>query len=287
MRIPVQLFGSPGHNLQRIVFALCIALAPACTAFVQPGMDAPVRVLVYNIHAGKDAKGVDNLARVAELVRTTNADIALLQEVDRGTTRSGNTDQVRVLAGLTGFHAAFGKTLDYQGGDYGIAVLTRWPIISDTLHRLPVNPPQERSGSGYEPRGALEAVIQAPGQSLTFLNTHIDASREDFYRRQEMATLLSLATRSINEQEKSTFVGGDLNSEPGSAVIDMLRGSPLRDVWAECGQGAGLSYPADKPVKRIDYLLLPGDWKCTGATAIETEASDHRPVLFVIRRGRR
>lgn len=268
-------------------FTLGVAMLTACSAFVSPGTNAPVRVLVYNIHAGKDAKGVDNLARVAELIRTTNADIALVQEVDRGTTRSGNVDQVRVLADLTRLHSAFGKTLDYQGGDYGIAIFSRWPISSDTLLRLPVVPPQERSGSGYEPRGALQVVIQVPGAPLTVLNTHIDSSREDFYRRQEMATLLQLANRSIKELRRSTLLGGDLNAEPGSAVIGMLEGSPLRDAWEGCGEGVGLSYPADKPVKRIDYLLLPADWKCVSARVIETETSDHRPVLFVIQRGGR
>jgi endonuclease/exonuclease/phosphatase family metal-dependent hydrolase len=238
-----------------------------------------MRVLVYNIHAGKDAKGVDNLARVAELVRSTNADIALLQEVDRGTTRSGKVDQPDVLSKLTGFDIAFGKTLDYQGGDYGIAILSRWPIRNDTLIRLPVNPPQARSGGLYEPRGALRATIQVPGGSVEVVNTHIDAAREDFYRRQEMTTILQLAA-----QRQSTLVGGDLNAEPGSAVIEMIRGSPVRDAWAECGTGAGLSYPADKPVKRIDYLLVPSGWRCVTGTVIETDASDHRPVLFVLQR---
>ncbi|HWL38816.1 MAG TPA: endonuclease/exonuclease/phosphatase family protein [Gemmatimonadaceae bacterium] len=260
-----------------------LALSGCAGLRVQPVVEE-VRVLVYNIHAGKDAKGVDNLPRVAELIRDTRADIALLQEVDRGTTRSGNVDQPRVLSGLTGLHAAFGKTLDYQGGDYGIAVLSRWAISSDTLHRLPVVPAQQRSGASYEPRGALQAVVEVPGAPLAILNTHIDASRDDFYRRQEMTTVLHIAGRSINELRRSTLAGGDLNAEPGSAVIDMLRGSPLRDAWAECGQGSGLSYPADTPVKRIDYLLLPPDWKCTRAEVIDTQASDHRPVLFVIRR---
>lgn len=243
-----------------------------------------IRVLVYNIHAGKDAKGVDNLARVAELVRSTGADIALLQEVDRGTTRSGKADQPSILSARTGFHAAFGKTLDYQGGDYGIAVLSRWPITADSLISLPVLPPQERSGGSQEPRGALRAVIQVPGVPLEVLNTHIDASREDFYRKQEMATLLQLAARSIGELRRSMLVGGDLNAEPGSAVIEMVRAGPLRDAWAECGQGSGLSYPADRPVKRIDYLLLPPDWRCVRGSVLETDASDHRPVLFVLRR---
>lgn len=270
----------------RICALLPATLGLACAPLRSGDPVQEIRVLVYNIHAGKDAKGIDNLARVADLVRSTKTDIALLQEVDRGTTRSGQVDQPNVLSRLTGFHYSFGKTLDYQGGDYGIAVLSRWPIVEDSLIRLPVSPPQERSGSMHEPRGALQAVIQVPGGQLEILNTHIDASREDFYRKQEMTTLLQIAGRSIGELRRSTLVGGDLNAEPGSAVIGMVRGGPLRDAWAECGQGSGLSYPADQPVKRIDYLLLPTGWICVSGSVIETDASDHRPVLFVIRRGR-
>ncbi len=272
--------------LSKVVLASLALTGLACASLRSRDTGRQVRVLVYNIHAGKDAKGVDNLARVAELVRSTGADLALLQEVDRRTTRSGNVDQLEVLSRLTGFHAAFGKTLDYQGGDYGIAVLSRWPINRDSLIRLPVDPPQERSGGVYEPRGALQAVIQVQGAPLEILNTHIDASREDFYRRQEMTTILRLATRSIIDARRSTLVGGDLNAEPGSAVIEMVRGSPLRDAWPECGQGPGLTYPADRPIKRIDYLLLPVGWRCVSATVVETEASDHRPVIFTLTRAR-
>jgi endonuclease/exonuclease/phosphatase family metal-dependent hydrolase len=274
------------HIFRRAVIAVLVLASAACGAHRSSGRTDQLHVLVYNIHAGKDAKGIDNLARVAEIIRTSNADIALLQEVDRGTTRSGNVDQPTVLSSLTGFRSAFGKTLDYQGGDYGIAVLSRWPISSDTLFILPVEPAQERAGGSREPRGALRAVVEMPGAALVIFNTHIDASREDLYRKQEMATLLRLARQSISELSTSTLIGGDLNAEPESAVIEMVRASPLRDAWAECGQGPGLSYPADIPVKRIDYLLLPPDWKCVSARVIETEASDHRPVLFVIRRAR-
>jgi endonuclease/exonuclease/phosphatase family metal-dependent hydrolase len=140
------------------IFAGAIACATsACTA-ARPAsspQDAPsARVLVYNIHAGKDAAGVPNLERVAELVRRTKADIVLLQEVDKGTKRSANVDQTAVLAAQTGFHGAFGSALDYDGGKYGVAILSRWPILSDTLFHLPVEPPQTRSGGSMEPRGA-------------------------------------------------------------------------------------------------------------------------------------
>lgn len=237
-----------------------------------------VRVMVYNIHAGKSAVGADNLADVATLVRETNADLVLLQEVDQGTRRSGNTDQPAVLAQHTGFRVAFGSALDYDGGRFGVGILSRWPITADTLFRLPVNPPQERAGGSHEPRGALRAVIDSPYGTITVFNTHIDASREDFWRRQEarvVAALVATARRS----SPVVLLGGDLNSTPESVVQQELRATGLRDAHAECGRGEGLTYPADSVVKRIDYLFLTGALRCTTASVLLTRVSDHRPVL--------
>jgi endonuclease/exonuclease/phosphatase family metal-dependent hydrolase len=238
-----------------------------------------VRVLVYNIHAGKDAGGVDNLARVADLVRETRADVVLLQEVDRGTRRSGGVDQPEFLARSTGFSVAFGRTLDYDGGEYGIAVLSRWSIARQELVALPVEPPQQRSGGSYEPRGAQRVVIRAPSGDLTVVNTHLDASRDDHYRRQEIRTVLSTARAA----SPPVLVGGDLNSTPDSEVQAATRAAGLRDAWLECGRADGLTYPAAAPTKRIDYLYLTGSASCASALVLETRASDHRPVLVAVR----
>jgi endonuclease/exonuclease/phosphatase family metal-dependent hydrolase len=246
-----------------------------------PGSSRVVRVLVYNIHAGKDAGGVDNLDGVVALVRETNADLVLLQEVDQGTRRSGNVDQPAVLAQRTGFHAAFGSALDYDGGEYGVAILSRWPIARDTLFHLPVNPPQQRSGGSHEPRGALRAEIVSPHGRLTVFTTHIDASREDFWRLQEgrvIATLIADARRT----NPLVMIGGDLNSTPESTVQQELRAAGLRDAHAECGRGDGLTYPADSAVKRIDYLYLTGELRCTRAEVIVSRVSDHRPIIFEV-----
>jgi beta-N-acetylhexosaminidase len=237
------------------------------------------RVLVYNIHAGKDAAGADNLAGVAELVRTTGADVVLLQEVDQRTRRSGGVDQPAVLAARTGMHVAFGSALDYDGGKYGVAVLSRWPIVSDTLIHLPVTPPQERAGGSREPRGALRVTVAGPTGRLTILNTHLDATGNDHWRRQEADSIVSLVAQA-RRTDPLVIAGGDFNSTPESAVQGAVRGGGLRDAWTDCASGDGFTYPANVPAKRIDYLFLTGDIRCGSARVVDTQASDHRP-LFV------
>lgn len=248
-----------------------------------PGVPGDIIVLVYNIHAGKDAHGEDNLERVAQLVRDTRADIVLLQEVDVGTRRSGNVDQPARLRELTGYHAAFGKTLDFQGGQYGIAVLSRWPVDSSATTALPIDPPQLRSGVSYEPRGAQRVYISSPHGPLVVLNTHLDASRDDRYRLQEIRTIVALAAAS--RQHGHLLVGGDFNSEPGSAVQDSLAAAALRDAWLLCGSGDGFTFPADSGVKRIDYLYLEPGMSCERAEVLRTAASDHSPLLVRVRLG--
>jgi beta-N-acetylhexosaminidase len=263
--------------------ALCVvtgACAGLATTAGSPRENATV--LVYNIHAGKDAKGVDNLAGVADLVRSTGADIVLLQEVDNGTRRSGNVNQPAMLARSTGFHVAFGSALDFDGGKYGVAILSRWPILEDTLFHLYVDPPQRRAPNSHEPRGALRAIIASPAGKLAVINTHIDAQASDRWRRQEADSVVSLVAQT-RRLVPMVIAGGDMNSTPASAVQANVRTAGLRDSWTECASGDGFTYPDDKPVKRIDYLYLTGSIRCTSASVIDTRASDHRPLRVDVR----
>ncbi len=284
----------PPHNLRAMSSAyrttaslagaaLAAVLVAGCAArpAAGPGPLA-LTVLVYNIHAGKDARGVDNLARVAALRRERGADVALLQEVDRGTRRSGGVDQPATLARLTGLAAAFGKSLDFDGGRYGLAVLSRWPVRHDTAVSLPVDLPRQRPGGSYEPRAAHRVTLDTPRGPLVVINTHLDPSGDDHYRRQEVRTVLAVAG-AARAGGTPVLVGGDFNSEPGSAVQAQARAGGLRDAWGECGQGGGQTYPADSPVKRIDYLYLTGGATCAEARVLTTDASDHRPLLVRVR----
>lgn len=263
----------------RLATAALLLAAAACTLPLVRRA-GPLRVLVYNIHAGKDAAGRPNLEDVAALVRSTSADIVLLQEVDRGTKRSGGVDQLAVLAGRTGMHAAFGRTLDYDGGQYGIAALSRRPfVLQDTLP-LRVSPAQTRAGGSYEPRAALAMVARTPLGRWHVVTTHLDASAGDEYRQQEADRLGEI----LRARAGGTplLLGADMNATPDSDVVEKLLGFGLRDAWAECGRGEGLTFPAAAPRKRIDYLFLTHALRCTDARVLETTISDHRPLLVTV-----
>jgi endonuclease/exonuclease/phosphatase family metal-dependent hydrolase len=276
----------------RVVAFLGACAAGACAPVAAPVAapaardDASVRVLVFNIHAGKDANGRSNLEDVASLVRSTSADIVLLQEVDRGTARSGKVDQLQVMSTATGLDSAFGRSLDYDGGQYGIAALSRARLEDAETTPLPTNPPQARAGGAVEPRAALAATTRTPIGTVRVMTTHLDASRDDEFRLQESAYLLTVLRERLSKGIP-VLIGGDFNAEPGSRVIERLRAGGLRDAWTECGRGDGLTYPARQPVKRIDYLFLTGSLGCSTARVIETTISDHRPLLVtVVRRER-
>lgn len=258
------------------VMALAAASGPGGRAA------ATVRILVLNMHAGKDAGGKSNLDGVGALVKSTNADLVLLQEVDRGTNRSGRVDQVEILQQSTKYDAAFGASLmNYDGGEYGIAILSRGGIGYRSTVPLPVAPPQARAGGSREPRVAQLVLAAVHGDNWYVLNTHIDPSDAQA-RAQEVARIVQ--TIALQRAERVPFViGGDFNSTPDDPVQQTLTGAGLRDAWLECGQGDGFTYPADAPAKRIDYLFLTADLHCSTARVIDTQISDHRPVLVTLK----
>ncbi len=259
---------------RRVLLLGCVLLG-GCGAIIS--QRSPIRVLTYNIHAGKDAEQVENLSRVAAIIDSTKADIVLLQEVDRYTQRSGKTDHFEILRVLTGMHAVFGKSIDFQGGAYGIAVLARWPTDSVQALGLKIDRP-ERSGA-YEPRSALHVRVQTPAGAVDVINTHLDASVTGAYRRQELIAALAHMKQTVPEGAPLVF-GGDLNARPDTDDIAALAFA-LTDAFATCGGGTGETFPSHAPDRRIDYIFFRRA-RCQAARVIETQASDHRPVLAII-----
>lgn len=276
---------SVASGLMRITFSVAalVTLVAGCVPAAS-GHRNSVRVLVYNIHAGKDEARIDNLDRVAEIIRRSRADIVLLQEVDNGTRRSGGVNQLGRLRLLTGYQGVFGKAIEYDGGEYGIGILSRWNISSSRFSILPVELTDSPARRNYEERGALVARISAPSGTIRVVDTHLDATRGDSLRVIQTRTLLTVAN--AERDSGFTIVGGDLNSEPAGPVVRMLQSAGWVDLFVRCSSGERFTFPAAEPIRRIDFLFGGKDARCVTSSVLKSQASDHRPVLFEVSRSR-
>lgn len=227
-----------------------------------------VRVLAYNIHHGEGMDEKLDLERIAALIREVDPDLVTLQEVDSVTFRTNAVDQAAELGRLTGLQPLFGRFMPYQGGAYGMALLSRWEISESSNYRLP---------DGAEPRTALSAIVTSPktGRSLRFVGIH-------FYRTVEerLAQAVSLE-HFLADDTIPTVLAGDFNSTPGSEVM-----IHLADSWDVVAKGEDhFTFPSYAPDREIDFVLLrPRGRLVVVAQRVldEPVASDHRPVVVDI-----
>lgn len=97
----------------------------------------PFRVVSYNIKHCRGNDGKVDLARTAGVIEELSADFVGLQEVDENAKRSGAVDQVAELGKRLNMFSAFGSFMDFQGGRYGLGILSKHPIRNITSVRLP------------------------------------------------------------------------------------------------------------------------------------------------------
>lgn len=228
-----------------------------------------LRVMTYNIHVGVGMDQKLDLPRIAEVINRERPDLVGLQEVDRGVERTQRIDEIAELARLTGMEYAFAPNLKYQGGWYGVAVLSRFPILA-TEHRRYAN---RREAAR---RGFMRVEVSVGGKRLNFITTHLDYQYEDG-RLFEAEQLL----KALEPIKMPLIVVADLNDEPkGSAYKLML--TQFTDAWAQSSvDNQANTYPSDKPAKRIDYIFFTkgNGLRAKRAHVLNTLASDHRPLV--------
>ncbi len=226
-------------RLGALLCAGCVGLWSAGTAAAQ----ATVRIAAYNVKHGEGMDGNVDLSRAAEVLRALDPDVVTLQEIDRGTERTDGVDQARQLGEALGMSAHFGAFMPYQGGEYGMAVLTRLPVSTVENIRLP---------DGDEPRTALHVVVGVgdEGRPLSVVGVHLYRTPEE---RLAQAEALSLH---LDETDHPVVLAGDFNSFRGDRVLGHLRG----EEWIVLGKdGPSLTYPSDEPAREIDFVMLrPG-----------------------------
>ena len=268
----------PFELTRRAALSLLVTVWPcAGVALAQDQPASPaaaareLRVLTFNIHHAEGIDGVLDVARIAAVIREAKADVVGLQEVDRGAERTGRRDLLKELADLTGMHLVFGKNIDLQGGDYGNALLTSRPIVSEGNKLLP-------NTNGGEQRGVLQVVLDVAGTQVLVLTTHLDHRRED-QQRVASADAINAMIQAWGRGPVVTM--GDFNDVPASATYKRLTGL-LTDVWAAVGRGNGFTIPVEAPNRRIDWILMRG-FDAVAADVLSTNASDHLPVVASLR----
>lgn len=231
-----------------------------------------LKVMSYNIHVGQDAANKDQLKNIANFIKSSKADIVGLQEVDSVCNRSGKVDQMRFLADATGMYFAYARHFAFDGGSYGIGILSKFPLNDVKDHRIILT---SDGKSAAATRALLTAKLFHGRKEILFATVHMDYrdSNSRFAQSQEIVKLLG-------SMQSTVILTGDFNAEPGTKEI-----RNLETILTDTGKDTDFSYSAIKPVKKIDFVMVS---KVHLASAKKSEVypvlfSDHLPVMSTVK----
>ena len=219
-----------------------------------------LRIMSYNVrHAAP--------ALVARTVKKHNPDLVALQEIDKNNGRSGiRADQAKEIAKKLKMNYEFFKAIDFSGGEYGIVILSKYPIKSTKKVDLPGEGEHRVLGTAYIDLGR--------GKEMVFANTHMDPFISQDAQLQQMKTIID----ALSVERSPVVLAGDLNSETGSPIINFLDQHFTRVCNSECLP----TYPNINPHAYIDHIAFRKTDPFTVsryAVPDEPQPSDHLPVL--------
>lgn len=223
-----------------------------------------LRLMTYNI---KNANGMDNVCnfqRIANVINNACPVVVAIQEVDSMTNRSNRKYVLGEIAERTQMNAYFAPAIDYDGGKYGIGLLSkRVPV---RLKALPL-PGREEA----------RALLMAEFEDYIYCCTHLSLTEED-----RMASL-KMIKEFASACKKNFFLAGDMNAEPESEFI-----KELQKDFRILSNPKQHTFPSPAPTETIDYIVASkenaGGFAVTSAQVLdEPVASDHRPLVVNLR----
>ncbi len=223
-----------------------------------------VKIMSYNVRSAKGMDNVRDCGRVAKVILEQQPDLVAVQELDSMTNRCGKKYILGEIAQLTGMYPEYFPAINFDGGKYGIGILSKEKPLAVQGYPLP----------GSEEKRAL---LVAEFQDYMFACTHLSLTEEDRLESLEIIGKIAAAS------QKPFYFAGDLNDTPGSPFLERLQKNfrILNDVKAQ-------TFPAPLPDRTLDYIAV---WKGTAPkldvvskeVVDEPMASDHRPVCVVLR----
>jgi endonuclease/exonuclease/phosphatase family metal-dependent hydrolase len=221
-----------------------------------------LRVMTYNVRSLRD--DVDALAAV---VRSCAPDVLLVQEAPRFLRWRSKRAALARRCGLVV------ATADRPGGLCIITAL-RVDLVDTSFSLLPKT-------SGHHQRAIVGATVAYGGVQWRLWSVHMSTDAAE--RQHHQATVSSLLSV---ESAEPLIVGGDLNEDPGGPMFTALSAS-MQDCFAVAGSGDGSTSPAVAPTRRLDAIFASRSLTVVSCEAVDspgvTTASDHRPVVAVLR----
>lgn len=229
-----------------------------------------ISVMSYNIHIGQNSADQDKLKEIANYIKDSKAEIIGLQEVDSVCNRSGKIDQMKFLAEQTGMHYTYSRHFAFDGGSYGLGILSRYPLQDIKDIRVSLS-----STGKPETRSLLTANFKKGRTTYTFATVHMDY-RDSRSRQIQSEEIV----KKFSDNQYPVILTGDFNARPGTQEI-----SVLENAFTDVSKLSGPTYPAVKPLNKIDYIMVSkgkvDQVKSQKADLIEF--SDHIPVLSVFK----
>ena len=245
--------------MKKTTILLCM-LALAISAYSQDYL----RLMSYNIRNTKGMDGIHNIQRIANVIINEAPDVVAIQELDSMTTRSGQKYVLGELADRTQMHAIYAPAISFQGGKYGIGILSRQKPMGIKTYPLPG-------------REEARMLMVAEFKDYYFACTHLSLTEED-----RLASL-DIIKSSTKKSHKPYFLAGDLNDQPESKFIQALQ-----QDFQILTNTKHATFPAPKPTETIDYIAAwkhnTNDFANLSARVLEEPiASDHRPLSVQLR----
>ncbi|MFD1803789.1 endonuclease/exonuclease/phosphatase family protein [Mixta tenebrionis] len=243
-----------------------------------------LKVAAYNIGKNEASDDVTNLTQLNQAIKKIDADVIAVTEIDNQTHRSGNINQLAKIAEANHLFYAFGKALDFDGGEYGVGLLSKYKIDKSQVINLP-------SGTA-EQRVALLSQITKPGfdSPIIVMTTHLDWQKNPEVRINQARYLLDLSIGDApsdftNIASAIKILAGDFNSTAEEQPIKEINyfWNPVIKNGADTR-----TWPAVNPALDLDHIFtFKGQkWKVKNLTVPSVTndfnwaaASDHLPVV--------
>jgi endonuclease/exonuclease/phosphatase family metal-dependent hydrolase len=220
----------------------------------------------YNVRNCTGLDGKTDYQRIANIIKAAECEAVAIQELDSMTTRYEGQDMLKNLADLTGMYPTFAPSIDYQGGKYGIGMLTKEKPLSHRRVALPCR---------SEPRSLQIVELK----DYYYCCTHLSLHAED------RETSIGIIIDELSKLDKPVMIAGDFNAEPEEESMKMM----AEEFAIFKKDAAPYTFPADKPDIEIDYICLLKSGKVAKFEVLEHSIidapveSDHRPIVAEVK----